>query len=63
VTVRVASRILRVMGPDVTVHNAKIDRDIAEEEITRVVATIDWSAIEDEIDALLPEGYYVKVEE
>ena len=61
--VKVAIKVLRVMGPDVMELNSPTDRKIAEEEIERTVNTIDWSSIEDAANDNLPDGYYAKIDD
>lgn len=59
-TVKITSKVLRIMGPDATSYP---DIELAERGIEQQVSEIDWGQAEDAINDQLPDGWYCKLED
>jgi len=48
------------MGPSITEYDSGADFDEANED---ALSNIDWETVEDDLNEMLPEGFYCKIED
>lgn len=55
---QIYSKTIRIFGPDEASYESEADWHEANED---VLSNLDWEDMEDDINELLPEGFYCKL--